>query len=38
MAKAISQTLSNPPDAAILKNRANDFSLEKALAQYGKLL
>lgn len=38
MAQAIAATLENAPDREILKKRANDFSLEKALTKYGKLL
>jgi glycosyltransferase involved in cell wall biosynthesis len=38
MAQAIAATLEDTPDREILKKRANDFSLEKALAKYGKLL
>jgi glycosyltransferase involved in cell wall biosynthesis len=34
MAKAIFQTIEKPLDGEVLKKRANDFSLEKALAEY----
>jgi glycosyltransferase involved in cell wall biosynthesis len=38
MVNAIAQTLEEPPKGEILKKRANDFSLEKALTEYKKLL
>lgn len=38
MAKAIATTLNEPPDREALTKRANQFSLEKALTEYGKLL
>jgi hypothetical protein len=38
MAKAIAATLEDAPNREALQKRANDFSLEKALTKYGKLL
>jgi glycosyltransferase involved in cell wall biosynthesis len=38
MAKAIAAILEDTPDGEVLKQRANEFSLEKALTKYGKLL
>jgi glycosyltransferase involved in cell wall biosynthesis len=38
MAKAIAATLEDAPNREALQKRANEFSLEKALTKYGKLL
>jgi glycosyltransferase involved in cell wall biosynthesis len=38
MAKAIAQTLDKAPDSKLLQERADEFSLEKALTQYQQLL
>ena len=38
MAQAIVETLKQPPNSVALQQRAMDFSLEKALAQYLKVL
>ncbi|MFB8787551.1 MAG: glycosyltransferase [Potamolinea sp.] len=38
MAKAIAQTLGEFTEGEVLKKRANDFSLEKAVTEYEKLL
>jgi glycosyltransferase involved in cell wall biosynthesis len=38
MAAAICATLDEPPDSAALRQRANDFSLEKSFAQYAEVL
>lgn len=38
MAEAIVETLKQPPDAIALQQRAMEFSLEKAVAQYRKVL
>jgi glycosyltransferase involved in cell wall biosynthesis len=38
MAKAIAQSLEEAPDSKLLQERADKFSLEKALAQYQQLL
>lgn len=38
MAEAIADTLDRPPNSTMLQQRAAEFSLEKALAQYGQVL
>jgi hypothetical protein len=38
IAKAIAQTLGEFTEGEVLKNRANDISLEKAVTEYEKLL
>lgn len=38
MAKAIAQALLEPPEVEIIKKRADNFTLEKALTEYKKML
>ena len=38
MAQAIISTLENPPASNILQQRATEFSLEKSVAEYRKIL
>lgn len=37
LAKAIMETIKNPPNSNLLKSRALDFSVEKSVGEYEKL-